>query len=108
MKSLKLSLKLTLGFGALILIMLALGIVSIWNMRNGARAAADISTAGVPEVTMIGDIERSTRLLMYEIRGYGLNEDPAFLARGQQHLANLKKASPQLRKPAAKTPVSPT
>ena len=91
MKSQKLSIKLALGFGVLILITISLGLTDIWNMRNGARAAADISTAGVPEVTMIGDIERSTRLLMYEIRGYGLNEDPAFLTRGQQHLANLKK-----------------
>ncbi|HOY55693.1 MAG TPA: methyl-accepting chemotaxis protein [Opitutaceae bacterium] len=92
MKSQKLSIKLALGFGVLILITVSLGLTAIWNMRNGARAAADISTAGVPEVTMIGDIERSTRLLMYEIRGYGLNEDPAFFSRGQQHLANLKKS----------------
>ena len=70
MKSQKLSIKLALGFGVLILITVSLGLTAIWNMRNGARAAADISTAGVPEVTMIGDIERSNRLFMYEIRGY--------------------------------------
>jgi methyl-accepting chemotaxis protein len=90
MKTLKLSHRISLGFGALVTVALLLGGYAFWKMTSAASDARDLANEYVPEVAIANDVERSTLMMMFEIRGYGLNEDPAFLQRGRTQLADLK------------------
>ncbi|GMU21272.1 MAG: hypothetical protein AMXMBFR13_13650 [Phycisphaerae bacterium] len=87
----KLSTKIAVGFMSLICIALALGGLAIWRMWNVEENATVLVAEYVPEVTVANDIERSSLLTMYEMRGYGLSEEDSYLSKGHKHLAMVEK-----------------
>ncbi|MFH1060810.1 MAG: methyl-accepting chemotaxis protein [Pseudomonadota bacterium] len=91
MKNLKLGAKVSLGFGLLILIALALGGMAAYNMTSVENQATRLAREYVPEVAVANEVERASLLTMYEIRGYGFTGEDAFLKRGKEHLANVNK-----------------
>ena len=90
MKNLKLSLKIGLGFGLLILIAFVLGGLAIWNMRQVADEATLLSDEYAPEVAVANSIERSARKAMFANRGYSFSHDDAYLEEGKGHLESLR------------------
>jgi methyl-accepting chemotaxis protein/carbonic anhydrase/CHASE3 domain sensor protein len=88
---LKLGTKITVGFGLLIMIAVALGGVSVWRMRNSASEATVLATEYVPEVAVANNVERASLETMYEMRGYGLSDEEAYLTKGREHLKNVDK-----------------
>ncbi|MBI5691760.1 MAG: chemotaxis protein [Verrucomicrobia bacterium] len=90
MKRMKLGFKIGLGFGSLILLACVLGAVAIWNMYTVKDQATRLEKENVPEVTVANNVERSSLLTMYEIRGYTFSEEAEMLKRGQAHLAEVK------------------
>ena len=87
----KLSTRITLGFAGLLAIAMVLGGVAVWRMRDAAGEATMLAKEYVPEVTVANNVERSSLETMYEMRGYGLSEDPAYLAKGRENLAEVDK-----------------
>ena len=89
-KNLKLGLKLGLGFGCLILIACVLGAVAIFNMQDVSEDSARLANEYVPEVAIANDLERSSLLTMYAMRGYSLSEMDNYWQDGQKALAAVK------------------
>ena len=56
MKNATLGFRISLGFGFLIVIVLAIGLTGIINMRTASSAAARLSQIYVPEVSIANDI----------------------------------------------------
>ncbi len=90
MKNLKLALKLAIGFGLVLLIAVLLGGFAMWRMSSATQEATALVNEKIPEVVVAGNVERAALLTMYEIRGYGLSEDTAFLTPGLKHMEEVK------------------
>jgi methyl-accepting chemotaxis protein len=87
----KLSAKIGLGFGSLIIISLLLGAVAIWNMWKVQGTALELSQVKIPEVEAATRVERSAQNTMFEMRGYVYSEDDKLLDLGRKNLAEVKK-----------------
>jgi methyl-accepting chemotaxis protein len=83
--------KISLGFASLIAIAVGLGGVAIWRMNSAGTQATMLAKEYVPEVEVANNVERKSLATMYEMRGYGLTEDEAYLTRGREHLADVNK-----------------
>ncbi|MBE0617336.1 MAG: methyl-accepting chemotaxis protein, partial [Proteobacteria bacterium] len=96
MGNMRLGVKLGGGFGALILIAVALGAVAVFNMSNIKGESTVLAQQYVPEVAVANEVERNSLLTMYAMRGYALSEEQAYLEEGRKQLAavgaSLKKA----------------
>ncbi len=89
MKDLTLSLKITIGFGLLLLISAILGSIAVISMKGVEGDSVKLAEVYVPEVDIGNNIERYSQLTMYDIRGYSLNEDKNLLASGRESLAKV-------------------
>ena len=78
MKNMKLGMKISLGFGILIVIAMGLGAVGIWNMGKVERNSGILSAEYVPQVAMALNLSSAASRLMYEMRGYGFSEEKHF------------------------------
>ncbi len=101
MRNLKLWIKMGLGFGSLILIMLILGAVAAWNMNMVENHSVMLDELYVPEVKTAGSLERFLLKTMYDMRGYGFTEEKQFLEDGKTHLEKVKEQIAEIEKLAA-------
>ena len=85
----KLGLKIGLGFAALLVIAVTLGVLAIMNMNAVEEKSIMLKTEYVPEVDIANKVERSSFRTMYAMRGYGFTEDQAFLADAKKNLQDL-------------------
>ena len=92
LKNLKLGLKLGLGFGCLILIASILGGLAVYNMNTASEGSIRLADAYVPEVGIATDIERSSLLSMYAMRGYSYSREAGFWDRASGYLDDVQKA----------------
>ncbi|MFW6214565.1 MAG: methyl-accepting chemotaxis protein [Alkalispirochaetaceae bacterium] len=83
------SLKMTFGFGVVILLVAVVGILAVVNMLEIQREAALLNQEFVPEVEVASDIERNALLVMYSARGYALTGRDDFLRETQQYSERL-------------------
>lgn len=86
MKNLTVGMRIILGFSALVVIAVALGLMAIVQMRDVQRGSARLSEAYVPEVAVANDVERSLLGAMYANRGYSYSENISYYQEGQQSL----------------------
>lgn len=91
MKDLTLSIKITVGFGLLLLISAILGSIAVVSMKSVEGGAKQLAEAHVPEVAVSNNVERNSLLVMYALRGYGLSEKESFLHEGRQKLEAVRK-----------------
>jgi methyl-accepting chemotaxis protein len=89
-KNLRLGMKIGLGFGCLLLIAMFLGGLAVYKMNGVGTEATMLSDEYVPEVSIANEIERNSLMTMYNMRGYGLTEEDAYLKDGQKYLAQVK------------------
>ncbi len=92
MRNLKLSLKIGLGFGIVILIACLLGGMAIWNMANITREAKILQQEYLPEVSIFTNIERSSLETMYAMRGYAFTMEHSYLEEGKTRLEEVKQS----------------
>ncbi|OIQ50866.1 Methyl-accepting chemotaxis protein III [Pseudodesulfovibrio hydrargyri] len=92
LKNMKLGLKLGLGFGCLILIATMLGGLAVYNMHKASDGSTRLADAYVPEVGMATDIERSSLLTMYAMRGYSFSREEGFWERAVGYMDDEQKA----------------
>ncbi|MBN2658592.1 MAG: HAMP domain-containing protein [Spirochaetales bacterium] len=88
-KDMKLGLKMGLGFGIIILLVGVVGGLAIFNMITIQVESTRLKDEYVPEVGMANDLERSSLLTMYAMRGYSLNFDEQYLEDAQQQLSEV-------------------
>jgi len=88
-KNLKLGAKLGTGFGLLILISMILGGLAVFNMSTISTKSTHLADEYVPEVNLANEIERNARQTMYNMRGYSLSENDAYLREGQNFLSKV-------------------
>ncbi len=91
MRNLRLGIKITLGYGSLILIILLLGGSTAYQMRSASDEAAILAGEYMPDVKNTLELQRNTLLTMFEIRGYGLISEPEYLSRGKEYLSGAEK-----------------
>ena len=91
MKNMKLALKLALGFGMLMVIVLTLGGMAIWQMKVIGGNADALETAGIPMVKVSNLAINSLHHARYEMRAYGLTWGDAHYKDGLQYLSDTKK-----------------
>lgn len=88
-KNAKLAVKISFGFGLVLLIAIAIGALGIFNMRNVQKEATQLAKMNVPAIDFASRMERRARAAMYEIRGYGYTESETMLTAGKAHLTRL-------------------
>lgn len=73
LKNLKLGAKMGIGFGIVILLVLAVGGLAVINMLQIQRQSKSLQEEYIPEVDIANNIERNALQVMYNMRGYSLN-----------------------------------
>ena len=89
LKNLRIGLKMALGFGLVILLVAAVGGIAIVNMEQIKSESLRLKDEYVPEVAIANNVERSSLLTMYAMRGYSLNFSEEFRATGTKELTNV-------------------
>lgn len=92
MKNLKMGLKMAIGFGAVIVLAVAVGLIAIFNLQGIRNQSNLLQSEYVPEVSFANELERSALLTMYAIRGYGLTAEQSFLEAGRAALSDVNDA----------------
>jgi len=92
MRNLSLGIKISGGFGLLILIAIALGGMAVWNMNTVKTQSVMLAEEYVPEVEMAMALRGAVSRLMFEMRGYGFTEDDTFYQKAREELAAVEKA----------------
>jgi methyl-accepting chemotaxis protein len=92
MKNMKLSVRLALGFGLLLLVILVLGAIGTVSLQRVGRLSDSLSTENVPEITLANEIERHALALVPSLRDYGYTDDGVFLGEVQAQLGVVKQA----------------
>lgn len=108
MKGLGLGVKIALGFGLLIFISGALGMIAIWKMGAVETESTVLANEYIPEVDVAMELRGAANRVMYEMRGYGFTEEQGFYDKARVELAavhdaltkakELEAASPHLKK----------
>lgn len=73
MKRMQLGAKIVIGFGLMIMIVLALGITALWNAKRMEAQSDRLTSKYMPEVQLSGSVERYSLLSMYDMRGFELS-----------------------------------
>ena len=91
-KNMKLGMKITFGFGILIVIMCVLGSLAVFNMARVNNQSSILANEYVPEVIMAVDLRGAANRLMYQMRGYGFTEDSKFYDNAKKELQAIDEA----------------
>ena len=75
--------KLGIGFGILILIAIALGIMAIVNMTTMRTETKYLSNEYLPEMKISNNVERSFLEAIFELRAYNYTHETSFLTKGK-------------------------
>ena len=90
-KNMKLATKISMGFGLLIVLMVALGGMALYSMNDAVRHSRDISDKHVPGTSNMVMAESAAQTGMFNIRGYLMSEEGRYLKDGLKYLAEAKK-----------------
>ena len=90
MQKMKLSAKIGLGFGLLIVLALALGGLAAFNMDKAAENSTMLAREYVPEVAVATEIRGAANRVMYEMRGFGFTEQDNFYEAAREELAAME------------------
>ncbi len=85
----KLSAKIGVGFGSLILIAVLLGGIAVFNMLKVSSIARHMVEAEVPTVAVANNVERFSLSTMYEFRGYQFTEQAVYKERGDKNIEEV-------------------
>lgn len=85
-----LGMKLAVGFGFVIFISIAMGVIAVSSMNTGETIATILAREYVPEVTMANSVERETSQLLLEMRDYEYTGEEPFLVEARKNLEKVK------------------
>ncbi|WP_291323279.1 methyl-accepting chemotaxis protein [Desulfonatronospira sp.] len=99
-KNLRLGMKLGLGFGLLIVIMLGLGAVSLINMDRVSSDSEHLGNDLVPEWSMAGAVSNLQYQTGYFMNHYIMTQDEHFLEQGRSMIQELRREINNARRDA--------
>jgi len=99
-----LGMKITMGFGIIITIMLILGGIGVVNMNSAGNNSHALAEKYAPEVDVATRVERRIMKMMYEMRGYNFTEDENYLKAGVENLEAAKKRVEDMKTLSGKYP----
>jgi methyl-accepting chemotaxis protein len=108
LKNLKIGVRLGLGFGAILLLLLAIAMLGISRMASMNKATATITTDAYPKVVIAKDLIRDTVDIPRQMRGMLLTTDDAELQRYRKLIEQLRADSQGRIDELAKLVVSDT
>ncbi len=82
-KNIRIGGKLGIGFGLLIVIAVALGLMAVINMTNIKTETNYLANEYLPEMEIANNVERTFLSATFELRGYNYTNDESFLRKGQ-------------------------
>ena len=85
-KNMKIGAKMGFGFGLVILLVVAVGGIAILNLITIQTESTRLRDEYVPEVDISNEIERSSLLTMYALRGYNFSFENNYLADGEKYM----------------------
>ncbi len=91
-KNLKLGVKLSIGFGVLILISIVLGSIAVVDMSRISTESSYLDQEYIPIVRIATDLRGAANRVMYQMRGYTYTEDNQYYKSAINEIAALKKA----------------
>lgn len=103
-KNMKLSVKIGVGFGIILIIAVLLGGIAAFNMNNVRNQSTKLAKEYVPEVQVSNNVERYSHETMFELRGYAFTGDKQYIENGRKYLAEVKKYIKDAKDLAAKSP----
>jgi methyl-accepting chemotaxis protein len=83
--------RIALGFSVVILIAVVLGGLGAWSMLVAKTDSTKLATEYIPEVKIATDLRGASNRAMYQMRGYGMTEDPAYYEAAQQEITAVNK-----------------
>src|SRR6056297_2435903 len=89
LKNMKMAGKLIVGFGLVIILVGVVGGVAVYIMSQIQSYAQELDEAYVPEVRIANNLERSSLMTMYNMRGYGLSLEERYYEQAQEHLTEV-------------------
>ncbi|MFI5377836.1 MAG: methyl-accepting chemotaxis protein [Tepidisphaerales bacterium] len=99
----KLSYRISVGFGALIAITVGLGGTALWKMQEIRTAAGPLQTRNVPEIRIANELERAAQQTLYAVRGYAFTGDGKFLDQAAHTLADVRRHIASAREHSAQS-----
>ncbi|MFP5238458.1 MAG: MCP four helix bundle domain-containing protein, partial [Acidobacteriota bacterium] len=92
MKNLKLALKIGIGFGVVLALVVVLGAVAYMGMSSVSGTSTRIKNEYVPEVELANEIQNHAQRAMFAMRGFAHSGDRAEYDTMRAQLAEAKKA----------------
>ncbi len=92
MKNMKVSTKLTLGFGVILLSICVLGFFSVNEKRQAANQALDIVNKSLPEIFDVAELREAFNSAYLHMRTYRLTRDPSNYTATQDDVKKAKAA----------------
>ena len=96
--------KMALGFGIVILIMVALGGFASWNIYRVQEQSTRLDQEFVTEADLANNVEVTAFAVMYNIRGYSLSDEQRYHDEGMKSLANIKQRLQEAEELVARFP----
>lgn len=90
LKNLKMALKMALGFGLLIVLLIVVGGLAVINLLQIQTQSIRLRDEYVAEVEIANNIERNSLQTMYANRGYSLSFDDAYYDQGTEYFAAVE------------------
>ena len=90
MSNMTLGMKITMGFGIIIFIMLILGGIGVVNMNSAGSNSYDLAEKYAPEVDVATRVERNVIKMMYDMRGYNFTGEDRYIKTGKELLDRAK------------------
>ncbi len=105
MKGLTVGKKITFGFVFILFLAVILGGTAVYEMGLIKIDSEYLAQDYAPEVDIIGSLERNSRRVMYEMRGFGFTEDKDYLVSANKWNVVLQKRLASAKELAAKTTI---
>jgi len=88
--TMRLSTRLGIAFGVMVLVAMVTGLVGVVNMQRIKRLADSLTTESIPEISLANNIERNVLTMIPSLRDYGYTDDAIFLTQVRTQLMTVK------------------
>ncbi len=83
--------RIAVGFSIVIVISVVLGEMGVWSMQTAKTDSEMLTSEYIPEVRVATALRGAASRLMYQMRGYGLTNDPTYYEAAKKELAAVDK-----------------
>ncbi len=102
LKDMKLGLKMALGFGLVILLVLIIGTIGVINMLQIQGDSRSLDQQYIPEVDISVRVQSASLNTMYAMRGYAFTYDPKYYEQAEENLKMVESSLAEAEALAAK------